>query len=141
MYGQRQNPCMSLGGLVLFSLAFGGGFWINMWLALAQGSGAPLVAMFLLILAPFPLIVFCQHPNSDMPDHLQDDDDVSRGSGRDVGILFFGMMMTVAFGSLFVAVRQYKLTPNGFLLALFGACVTGVVSFMMAKCSMKGNRL
>lgn len=141
MLGRKQNPCMSLGGLIVFALAFGGGFWINMWLALGQGTGAPLVTMLLLVLAPFPLLVFCQHPNADMPDSLRDEDDASRGNGRDVGIAFFGFLMTVAFGTLFVAVRQYRLTPNGFLLALLGACVTGVVSFMMVKCSMKGNRL
>ena len=138
---RRSNPCMSLGGLVVFALAFGAGFWINMTVAVEQESGIPLMAMFFLVVAPFPMLVFCQSPTRDMPSHLMDDDDDARNKGRDFGLLIFGLLLTLAFGSLGVALRQYKLTSGGFLLAIAGACITGIVSFMMAKCAMQGNRL
>jgi hypothetical protein len=76
-----------------------------------------------------------------MPDHLMDDDDASRNTFRDFGLLVFGFALTLAFGVLAVALRQYRLTSQGFLGATGGACVTGTISFAMAKCAIKGNRL
>lgn len=131
---------MSMAGLIACSLAFGSGFWINMSVALEEESGMPLLAMMCLIIAPFPMLVCCRAPAQDMPSELSDGDDDTRNGFRRCGLVIFGLLMTIAFGVLAIALRQYMLSARGFLLALFGACITGTVPFVMAKCALKGNR-
>ena len=125
--------------LVFFAVVTATGFLANTATASRENSWSPSIAMLLLIAAPFPMLIFCSEPNEGMPDSLRDEEDDTRGNAHDVGAFLFGALVTAAFGTLFIAFHNYYLSVAGFLWAIFSACAMGTVSFVVAKCAVRGT--
>lgn len=130
----------SMGVMIAFSVAMVTGIWVTLVVCLRNDTGGPIAGLLLLLVAPFPLLLCCQpRGGAAMPAALQDGEDAHVSAGRRLGLFVFSTLVTAAYGSVLVMLRDYKLSPGWASWALVGMTLTGTMSFVVLRCSMQGG--
>lgn len=130
----------SAGVMISFSLAMVIGIWVTLVVCLRNHTGEPLISLLLLLLAPFPQLLFCQpRGGPDMPAALQDGEDAKLGTGRRLGVFIFSALVTLSYGIVFLMMHNYRLTPWWAAWAAVGTTCAGVISFIVLRCATRGG--